>query len=68
MCFQKIEEAESQLYDIFTNVDPSLMEAYILYGHCKFLRNKLDDALDAYFTAIRISNLNGTQLKDPLVH
>lgn len=68
MCAQKISDAEQQLYDIFTNVDPDLMEAHILYGHCKFLRNHDTEALHAYFTSIRIANINGQELKDPLVH
>jgi len=51
------EEAAGDLHHLFTSVDPNLTEAYILYGHCKFLLGDLDEARTAYYKAIRISNL-----------
>lgn len=39
MLLQKTQEAEVLLYDLFTNVDSDLMDAHIMYGHCKFVRN-----------------------------
>ena len=51
------EEAAEDLHHLFTNVDPNLTEAYILYGHCKFLLGDHEEARTAYYKAIRISNL-----------
>jgi len=45
-----------------------LAEAYILYGHCKFLLGEHDEARYSYLQAIRISNLQKVQLKDALLH
>ena len=68
MLLQKLTEAQQILEDIFTNVNPNLLEAHVLYGHCKFLNHKLPQAVAAYYKAIRIANLSGVELKDPLVH
>lgn len=51
------EEAAEDLHQLFTNVDQTLTEAYILYGHCKFLLGEYEEARYAYLRAIRISNL-----------
>mgnify|MGYP000447899474 CR=1 FL=1 len=49
-------------------MDQTLTEAYILYGHCKFLLQGYDEAQHSYLKAIRISNLQKVQLKDALLH
>jgi len=53
----RYEEAAEDLHHLFTNVDQTLTEAYILYGHCKFLLGDYEEARTAYYKAIRISNL-----------
>lgn len=64
----KYQEAAEDLQNLFTNVDPSLTAAYILYGHCKFLLGEHDEALDKYYKAIRISNIQKNKLQDNLLH
>lgn len=53
----KYQEAAEDLYNLFTNVDQTLTDAYIMFGHCKFILAEYDDALNAYYKAIRVSNL-----------
>jgi len=57
MC--KTNEAEKHLHHLFTNVDPELTDAIVMYGHCKFIQNNLDEAIDSFYKAIRILNLKG---------
>lgn len=64
MSLNKFEEAAADLQNIFTNIDPNLTEAYILYGHCKFLLKNYDAAQEAYIKAIRMSNLQKKEIKD----
>lgn len=64
----KYQEAADALHNLFTNVDQTLTEAYILYGHCKFLLGEYSEAQYSYLKAIRISNLQKVQLKDALLH
>ena len=64
----KYAEAADDLYNLFTNVDGTLTDAYIMYGHCKFILGDYDNALNAYYKAIRVSNLQGQPLKDNLLH
>jgi len=68
MLLQKVNEAAKLLHDLFTNIDPELTDAITLYGHCKFINNELDAALEAYYRVIRILNLQGKKLSDSLVH
>lgn len=70
MLQQKYSEAAVDLESLFTDVDPTLTEAYILFGHCKFLlgQDEYENAKNAYYKAIRIANLLGTELKDALLH
>lgn len=58
----KYHEASEDLSNLFTNIDPSLIDAYILYGHCKFLLGEYNEALDKYYKAIRISNIQKKKL------
>jgi hypothetical protein len=53
----KFQEASEDLYHLFTNVDPSMTDAYILFGHCKFILDEHEEALNSYYRAIRVSNL-----------
>ena len=39
-----------------------------MFGHAKFMLQQFDEALDAYYKAIRISNLKKEELKDNLVY
>jgi tetratricopeptide (TPR) repeat protein len=64
----KYQEAAEDLYNLFTNVDQTLTDAFIMFGHCKFILGEYDDALNAYYKAIRVSNLKGETLKDNLLH
>ena len=64
----KYAEAADDLYNLFTNIDGTLTDAYIMYGHCKFILKDNDEALNAYYKAIRVSNLQGQPLKDNLLH
>jgi len=68
MQLQKVNEAAQHLHHLFTEVDTELTDAMILYGHCKFISNKREEALEAYYKAIRVLNLQGKQVSDPLVH
>lgn len=65
---QNLIEAEKNLHHLFTNVDPELTDALVLYGHCKFINNQYDESIKAYYRAIRIQNLKGEGLNDSLVH
>jgi len=53
----KYQEAAADLLNLFTNFDPNLIDAYILYGHCKFLLGEYDESIDKYYKAIRVSNI-----------
>lgn len=64
----KYQEAAEDLHNLFTNIDPDLTDAYILFGHCKFLLGDHDEALDKYYKAIRISNIQKKKLQDNLLH
>lgn len=70
MLQQKYSEAAVDLESLFTDVDPTLTEAYILFGHCKFLlgQDEYENAKNAYYKAIRVANLLGSELKDGLLH
>jgi len=68
MMMLKIEEAANLFHDLFTNVDPELTDVITMYGHCKFIMNDHDAALEAYYRVIRILNLQGKKLTDSLVH
>lgn len=68
MLLLQYAEAAVDLHHLFTNVDPDLTEAMVLYGHCKFMCGNYAEALQAYYKAMRVSNLNQVQLKDSLVH
>lgn len=45
MLLLKVDEAMTNLHHLFTNVDPELIEAHIMYGHCKFIKNSHEEAL-----------------------
>lgn len=68
MLLLQYAEAAEDLHHLFTNIDPDLTEAMILYGHCKFILGEYDLALPVYYKAMRVSNLNNVELKDSLVH
>lgn len=57
MLLLKYEEASLDLHHLFTNIDSTITESYILYGHCKFLLGHYEAARLSYYKAIRIANL-----------
>ena len=67
MLNHNFEEAATFLEDIFNNIDPDMTDAYIQYGHCKFMLGKHDEALESYYKAIRVSNLKREELNDSLL-
>ena len=67
MLLQKIDEAEGYLRSLFAT-NPDSVEALIMYGHCKFISNKHEAALESYYRAMRVSNLASKPLSDNLVH
>lgn len=62
------QEAAADLHRIFTEIDQTETDAYIQYGHCKFLLGEYEEAKIAFYQAIRIFNLKGEKLQDSLVH
>lgn len=38
----RYQEASEDLYNLFTNVDQTLTDAYIMFGHCKFILKEYD--------------------------
>jgi len=44
-----------------------MTEAYIQFGHCKFMLGEHDEALNSYYKAIRVSNLKKNDLNDSLL-
>ena len=42
MLNHNFEEAATFLEDIFNNIDPDMTDAYVQYGHCKFMLRKHD--------------------------
>ena len=67
MLNHNFSEASELLEDIFINIDPEMTEAYIQYGHCKFMLDEHDEALNSYYKAIRVSNLKKKDLNDSLL-
>jgi tetratricopeptide (TPR) repeat protein len=67
MLLHNFGEAATFLEDIFNNIDPEMTEAYVQYGHCKFILGEFDEALIAYYKAIRVSNLKKEELNDSLL-
>ena len=67
MLNHNFEEAATFLEDIFNNIDPDMTDAYIQYGHCKFMLEKYDEALESYYKAIRVSNLKREEMSDSLL-
>ena len=67
MLNHNFSEAADLLEDIFINIDPEMTEAYIQYGHCKFMLDEHDEALNSYYKAIRVSNLKKKDLNDSLL-
>lgn len=67
MSLLKIKEAEGYLNTLFTTC-PDSVDALVMYGHCKFISNQKEAALESYYRAMRVANMASKPLTDNLVH
>lgn len=68
MLLLEIHAAADDLAKIWNELSPDMIEAHVLYGHCKYMLDEFEASKDAYMRAIRIANMQKSELKDPLLH
>ena len=57
MLLLEYSQAADDLQTIIGDIDPQMIDAHVMFGHCQYMLDNLDAAKDSYINAIRLANL-----------